>query len=386
MVSAVGRHSVPRVSERPSSKAPRSSGGSAARRSRGARKAAAKSGVPTACIGGIQSVRVWKSTGSVARRAAAGCRGRARREHVEERLDAGHVAGVAAVLVELQGEDRLVAHDLLGVGQQEAVRPAVEVGEVDGVAGSGRSADLLARPPRMLLAVAPVDVAITAGPGGRGRSARKSIGQHGAAPVRDLLRQAEVGADVVGVVGPADQHDAAARPWPRPRARPLLAGLGAARASNSLLRRAGPPPGLRDLRAGAPERPRRAPRHSCSHQPPLAQAHVDDGREQRAVVEAVQHQGRARAGAAAPARRGRTCESRSPRGCVRSLTMCGTKTKSTPSRCASSATWPSATFTGKQKSAPASAAAQLADLVAGRPRRACVLNPSSAKKRRHSGR
>ena len=58
VVQAVGRHSLPRVSERPSSKASCVSGGSdSARSNPPARSPAAKSGPPIGCMFGSQSVR-----------------------------------------------------------------------------------------------------------------------------------------------------------------------------------------------------------------------------------------------------------------------------------------------------------------------------------------
>ena len=75
VVQAVGRHSLPRVSERPSSNVSCVSPGMDSARNPPARSPAAKSGPPIGCMLGTHSVRCLNSSivGSVSGTRKAGC-------------------------------------------------------------------------------------------------------------------------------------------------------------------------------------------------------------------------------------------------------------------------------------------------------------------------
>ena len=108
------------------------------------------------------------------------------------------------MLVELEHEDGPVAHDLLGKRQQEAVRTTREVGQVDDI--HDVALRCLLQRGQDLLAVAPEGVLVALA-----QAAQLGLdeihGQHGAPHVRDLLRQAQIGACVVHVVGTPDEQD-----------------------------------------------------------------------------------------------------------------------------------------------------------------------------------
>ena len=267
VVQAVGRHSLPRVSERPSSNVSCVSGGMDSARNPPARSPAAKSGPPIGCMSGTHSVRCLNS--SMRRKRLGHAEGRllARRpgaDHVEERLDPRQVAGVAAVLVELQGEERLLAHDFLDEAQEETVRPAGEVREVDPVEVRvvadelGRGEDVLAVGPVHVLEI--------------GVELLHVVREHvhrddGEAEVGDLLRQREVRARVERAVGAADDDDGGLAGRLDFAEQPKA--LFAAETVEFVLRRVRLAPGAADLRARDAERAGAGPSRS---RPPAAPA------------------------------------------------------------------------------------------------------------------
>jgi hypothetical protein len=109
-------------------------------------------------------------------------------------FEASHAAGVGAFLVQLQHQQRSLAHDLFGEAEQEVVRTAVEVGEVDDVEQLALGG--LFQGGEDLLALAPKGVAL-ADAEAMQLGLHEIHGQSRAAHVGDLLGQARVGAPVV---------------------------------------------------------------------------------------------------------------------------------------------------------------------------------------------
>jgi hypothetical protein len=223
-------------------------------------------------------------------RDARGARGARPAKHVEKRLQAGHVARVGTVLVELEHEDRAVAHDFLGVAEQEAVWTAGEVGQVDHVhdVALGR---LLQRG-QDLLAVAPEGIAVALAQTAQ-LGPEEVHGQHGAAEIRDLLRQPQVRTGVVHVVGTTDEKD---------ELFVVLLGLGqklGALGEAALfelgLGHQARLPRLLDLARRKPELLGK-PVGQGLDDFALAHAHVDQRGQHAGGIEVVHHQGRARGG------------------------------------------------------------------------------------------
>ena len=125
--------------------------------------------------------------------------------HVEEGLEARDIAGVGPVLVELEGEHRLVAHDLLGVAEQERIGPAVEIGEIDGkqIVAVANSLEGRKNP----LAIGPKDIVVTRMD--VDRLVRDKVdGYHLITHLGDFPWQLQIDAGITHIVRPANDDDA----------------------------------------------------------------------------------------------------------------------------------------------------------------------------------